>query len=246
MNSTPLTTRDFAAVLEEYADRFSLLTDLLIEENKIHNLTRITDPTQILFRHILDSLIALKILGFPAESGSGFTCVDIGSGAGFPVLPLAIVRPDWKFLSIEATGKKAAFQQKACRALGLTHVQVLSARAEDLAHDRRYRQRFDAVLARAVANLSVLAELSLGFVKIGGRLIAWKGPDVAEELRLALKTFDQMGAAEVKRVPYLLEGVNTEKISMSLIVAEKTRSVPDGLPRSFAQIKHRRLPDICI
>ena len=141
------------------------MTDLLIEENKIHNLTH-TDPTQILFRHILDSLIALKFLIFLLNRGVVYL-VDIGSGwlSG----PAAGgVRPDWKFLSIEATGKRRLQQRHAGRSD--CSCSVLSAGGSD--HDRRYRQRCDAVLARAVANLSVLAELSLGFVKIGGRLIA--------------------------------------------------------------------------
>jgi 16S rRNA (guanine527-N7)-methyltransferase len=205
MNPAPLTTRDLVPLFQEHAQCFSILTDLLVEENKIHNLTRITDPPQIRLRHILDSLIALKVLDPPIGATSSLSCADIGSGAGFPVLPLAVVRPQWSFLSVEATGKKAAFQRKVCKALGLSNVQIVSARAEELAHDRRYRQQFDVALARAVADLSIVAELSLGFVKAGGRLIAWKGPDAAEELRLAQKAFDQMGAPAAESVPYVLE-----------------------------------------
>jgi 16S rRNA (guanine527-N7)-methyltransferase len=246
MNAPILTTRDLSSLLERHAERFSILTDLLLEENEIHNLTRITDPPQIRLRHFLDSLIALKILDPMADSTVNFSCADIGSGAGFPVLPLAIVRPQWSFLSVEATGKKAAFQRRVCKTLGLSNVQVVSARAEELAHDRRYRGRFDAALARAVADLSIAAELSLGFVKTGGLLIAWKGPDVTEELQRAQKAFDPMGAADPESVPYVLGGEDTEPIAMALVVAEKNRPTPDRLPRSFAQIKHRPLSDFCI
>lgn len=241
MNPMPLTTRDLVPLLQEHAERFSILSDLLIEENKIHNLTRITDPSQIRLRHFLDSLITLKILDPMAESAGSFSCIDIGSGAGFPVLPLAIVRPQWKFLSVEATGKKAAFQRNVCKALGLSNIQVISSRAEELAHDPQFRSRFDAVLARAVADLSIVAELSLAFVKPGGQLIAWKGPDAAEEMQRAQKAFDQMGASGTRAHPYWLEDENTEPISLSLIVAEKSRPTPQNLPRSFSQIKNHPL-----
>lgn len=242
MNPLTLTTRDLVPFLHEHAERFSILTDLLIEENKIHNLTRITDPPQIRLRHILDSLIALKILDPMAESAGSFSCADIGSGAGFPVLPLAMVRPHWSFLSVEATGKKAFFQRKVCKTLGLSNVQVVSARAEDLAHDPQFRSRFNAVLARAVADLSILAELSLAFVKPGGTLIAWKGPDIAEELRCAQKAFEKMGALKPKSVPYLLEDAESgEPLHFHLVVVTKQRATPDCLPRPYGQIKKQTL-----
>lgn len=242
MTAPNLTTRDLEPLLNRHAEPFSILTRLLLEENQKINLTRITQPQQIRLRHYLDCLMALPILDALAKTTTPIRIIDIGSGAGFPVLPLAIVRPAWTFVSVEATGKKAAFQQKACRTLGLAHVQVISARAEELAHQPDYREQFHAATARALANLSILAELSLAFIQPGGRLLAWKGPHVNEELKNAQKAFQQMGAARPKITPCHLEDKESEQsIRMNLVIADKHNKTPYHLPRPFAQIKTRPL-----
>lgn len=233
-----LTTRDLLRYLQRHQEQFSALTTLLLEENCKFNLTRITDLREIRLRHYLDSLAVLLI----QKSEKPLFCIDIGSGAGFPVLPLAIVRPGWRFVSVEATGKKADFQRKACRALGLDNVEVVSVRAEELAHDRRYRERFDAALERAVAELAVLAELMLGFVRPGGRMIAWKGPDVDEELKNAQAAFEKMGASPCESANYFLEdGESETAIRMKLVTATKQHATAALLPRHFGQIKRRPL-----
>lgn len=234
-----LSLDELQTLLERHSRPFAKLTELLLAENKIHNLTRITDSESVRVRHFLDSLAALKVLD-PLAAGRALTCIDIGSGAGFPVLPLAIVRPAWRFVSVEATGKKAAFQQKTCAQLGLENVQVVAERAEELAHRRGFREQFDAALARALADLAIVAELSLGLVRPGGRLIAWKGPDIQEELHRAAGALERMGASSAQLYPYLLPTSPTPA-RMTLAVAEKARPTPSTLPRSFAQIKHNPL-----
>lgn len=239
MNKTVLSLDELQSLLQRHGRAFEALAELLIAENKIHNLTRITEPQQIRVRHFLDSLAALKVLE-PAAADKPLICADVGSGAGFPVLPLAIARPQWTFISIEAVGKKAAFQRKACAALGLTNVEVAAERAEVLARDKRFRERFDAALVRAVADLSIAAELALGLVRVGGRLLAWKGPGAEEEIGRARPALEQMGASSPQIFSYTLP-TPPHPAQFLLLDAEKTRPTPPTLPRSFAQIKHNPL-----
>lgn len=239
MNQALLSLDDLQVLLERHSRIFKQLAQGLMAENKIHNLTRITDPESIRVRHFLDSLAALKVLE-PFSEGRALTCLDVGSGAGFPVFPLAIARPSWRFVSVESTGKKAAFQRKMCGQLGLDNVEVVSERAEELAHQKRFRERFDAVLVRAVADLAVAAELSVGLVRPGGQMMVWKGPNIEEELQRARQALEQMGAGEIKTLAYLLP-TSPQPAQMTLVVAEKIRPTPANLPRSFAQIKQKPL-----
>ncbi len=242
MKQSCLTTREYLPLIRQYERQFSLLTEWLLAENARVNLTRITDPCQIRIRHFLDSLAALSVLDSLARPQEPFCCVDIGSGAGFPVLPLAIVRPQWRFVSIEATGKKARFQQRVCEALGLSGVRVICGRAEELSHDRSCRGLFDAALARAVADVSVLAELTLGWIRPGGRMIAWKSPQAAEEIAHSRPALERMGGAAAEVLTYLLEDDSEQApIRLHLVVSEKIRPTPKDLPRSFAQIKEHPL-----
>ncbi len=242
MKNAFLKMNDLEALLERHGRALEQLMKLLLAENTIHNLTRITEPASIRVRHFLDSLAALKILETAADGGR-LTCADVGSGAGFPVFPLAIARPQWTFVSIEATGKKAAFQRKVCTALRLENVEVVSARAEELAYERGFREQFDAVLVRAVADLSIAAELALGLVRVGGRMIAWKGPKAEEEVKKAAGALEQMGAGKAETFDYVLP-TQPEPAVMMLVCAPKKAPTAAHLPRSFAQIKHKPLGTI--
>jgi 16S rRNA (guanine527-N7)-methyltransferase len=166
--------------------------------------------------------------------------LDIGSGAGFPGLVLAIVRPEWQIASLEATGKKATFQKNVCETLELKNVTVLNARAEETAHHAAYRQQFDAVMARALAAMPILAELSLGFVKIGGMALFWKGPTVNEELQAAPPAIQQMGAIVEDTLTYTLQ-TSDEPANLSLIVCKKIKATPSQYPRVFGIIKKKPL-----
>ena len=157
MNSNKLNL-DFAqAVLEEYRETLVQFSELLIEENQKYNLTRIDSPEQIGVRHFLDSLAGLSVLDeLSKKTGKPLRILDIGSGAGFPGLVLAIVRPQWQITSLEATEKKVKFQKMVCDALGLENAIILNGRAEAVAHHAQFRQTFDAVTARALAAMPVL------------------------------------------------------------------------------------------
>jgi 16S rRNA (guanine527-N7)-methyltransferase len=223
-------------LLTQHQQAFDTLSHLLIEENKHTNLTRITEPNQIRIRHFLDSLAVLPVLDKLAGNKSSLRIADVGSGAGFPVLPLAIVRPEWKFTSIEATGKKVNFQKKVVSELGLKNVTVINVRAEELAHTKQFREKFDASLARAVADLGILAEVSLPLVKVGGLMLAFKGPDIEQELAGAEKMIGILGGQTDAVWSYSLPDTEGQ---FSLISLAKTDTTPIQYPRSYSVISKK-------
>ncbi|MHC4236916.1 MAG: 16S rRNA (guanine(527)-N(7))-methyltransferase RsmG [Planctomycetota bacterium] len=242
MNNTQINLDILQEVLDEHRDKLNRFAELLIAENKKYNLTRIDSPKQIEVRHFLDSLAALAILDKQTkETAKPLKLLDIGSGAGFPGLVLAIVRPAWQIVSLEATTKKANFQKKVCDALDLKNTTVLNGRAEDIAHHAAYRQQFDSVTARALAAMPVLAELSLGFVKIGGMALYWKGPSAGEELKTAQAAIERMGAEFENRLTYILPTEEPEPPTLSLVQCKKMKPTPSQYPRVFGIIKKNPL-----
>jgi len=241
LNKTTIKIENFEAVLNEHQDKLDRFAELLIAENQKYNLTRITSPDQIRLRHFLDSLTALSVLdALSQDSVKPLRVLDIGSGAGFPGLVLAIVRPRWKVVSLEATAKKAAFQKMVCDELALSNVTVINERAETLAHDKKYREAFDVVTARALAAMPVLAELSLGFLKIGGTALYWKGP--GEDLQAAHGAIEHMGARIEQRWTYTLPTEkDAEPPELSLVICSKTKTTPKQCPRVFGVIKKQPL-----
>lgn len=225
--------------LEEYLtpeneDCFCRLYRRLTEENRRYNLTAVTDPVKAALLHFTDSVAVASL--FP----HGATLLDVGCGGGFPSLPLAIVRPDLCITACDATAKKTAYVAESARLLGLTNLTVLTGRAEELAHDARYRAAFSAVTARAVAALPVLTELCMPFVSGGGRFYALKGAAAADEERSAQNAVRLCG------------GVFTERISLSVkspdenperfcIIAEKRKATPEEYPRPYARILKKPL-----
>ena len=242
MNSRSINLDAAQAVLNEHREELDRFSELLISENQKYNLTRIDSPEQVQTRHFLDSLAGLSVLDeLSKKVGKPLKILDIGSGAGFPGLVLAIVRPVWQIISLEATQKKADFQQKVCDALNLKNTTILNGRAEETAHHAQFRQQFDAVTARALAVMPVLAELSLGFVKIGGLGLYWKGPAVNEELQTAQAAIKQMGAKTKSVLSYTLRTENTEPANFSLAICKKTNTTPNAYPRVFGIIKKKPL-----
>ncbi len=242
MNNSKLNLDSAQAVLEEHRETLDRFSGLLIAENKKYNLTRIDSPEQIWVRHFLDSLTGLSVLDeLSKKTGKPLRILDIGSGAGFPGLVLAIVRPQWQITSLEATKKKSDFQKKVCDLLELKNCTILNGRAEAVAHHAQFRQTFDAVTARALAAMPVLAELSLGFVKIGGLGLYWKGPSANEELQTARPAIEQMGAETKSTLSYTLKIENTEPANFSLVVCRKIKLTPEQYPRVFGIIKKKPL-----
>ncbi|MCP4453151.1 MAG: 16S rRNA (guanine(527)-N(7))-methyltransferase RsmG [Planctomycetes bacterium] len=225
--------------------RFTQFAECLRNENQKYNLTRITDQADIYARHFADSLEGLQLMTLAGP----IQILDLGSGPGFPGLALAIAKPDWHVTSVEATGKKAAFQQQIVDLMGLTHVRILPVRAETLAHAPGHRDQYDIVTARAVSHLQILAELALPFAKPGGRLIAYKGPNMETELaqsRQAIKTLKSRVHTihpytrfQLARKAGLPEP--DQDGDMNLIALEKEAPCPKAYPRPYGQIKKKPL-----
>ncbi len=205
--------------------QFQTLYNLLIQENKTINLTRITTLADFGTLHLLDSL---TLVPFLKALPSSFMLMDIGSGAGFPALPLAIVFPPARIIAVESAQKKARFITQAAEALELAGVSVLAERSETLAHEPKYREQCDVVTARAVASLNVLVELCLPFLKTGGTFYAMKTHTSLEtEIPLAQHAIHEMGGKVSKIEPITLPELKNH----ALAVIQKVKSTPAKYPR---------------
>jgi 16S rRNA (guanine527-N7)-methyltransferase len=206
---------------------FRRLRELLLDANMRVNLTAITDPAEVITRHFLDSLTCV-IAVEPAQRALSLRLLDIGSGAGFPSTPLAIAFPGWRVTSLEATGKKARFQQEAVAALGLENVTVHTRRAEEFARKPEHRGCYDLVTARAVAALPTLLEYCCPFARAGGRIIAPKKGDLAEEVAAGTRAASLLGAKLLAPIPVTIPPLADGRV---LLVAEQRRPCPQQYPR---------------
>ncbi len=222
-----------ALSMSSIMDQLLIYRQELLDWNTRVNLTAITDPEEVLFKHFLDSLSLLLVYDKPQTS-----LLDIGAGAGFPGLPLKIVRPDWRVTLLEATGKKVTFLQHIIESLQLDNVIAIHGRAEELAHKPEYRAAFDLVTARAVASLPVLLEYAAPFCRVGGKIILPKKGDLAEELAQAKGAARRVGAVLKDNVPVTLPGLEDGR---RLLVWEQVKICPVQFPRSGATIAKRPL-----
>lgn len=213
---------------------FMRYQELLMEWNQRINLTAVRDPDLIQRRHFLDSLTCSLAMG----DMNGQALVDVGSGAGFPGLPLRIVCPKLKLTLLESIGKKADFLRAVIEDLHLGDVQIISARAEKVGQMKKHRERYDWAVARAVAPLSVLAEYLLPLVRLGGFMLAQKGRHVEEEMNDAEEGIAILGGGNERVLPVLMPGQDDPS---HLIVIEKIRLTPDKYPRRTGVPKKRPL-----
>ena len=194
---------------------------LLIEWNNKFNLTAITEQKDVIYKHFLDSVSSANLIK------ENSYVLDIGAGAGFPSLPLKILRPDLKIVMLDSVNKKVLFLQEVVKNLKLNNVFAVHARAEDLAQKKEYRESFDYVVSRAVSRLNTLAEYSLPFLKQNGKLIAYKSVDTEIEIEESKNAFNILGGKVDK-----IEDVSYEKNDRKLIVILKTFKTPNKYPRS--------------
>lgn len=205
-------------------ERLRCHRDRVLEGQRTANLTAITDPEGMAVKHAADSLSGLRAGVFVP----GVRVIDVGSGAGFPGIPLAIAVPGLEMVLCDAQAKRAAFLERAVRACGVENAAVVTGRAEELARRPAHRERYDVAAARAVAPLAVLLELTLPFVRVGGRLVAWKGPGAAAEIAAAGRALELLGGGPPRVVAVGLPGAAGER---RLVVVEKVAPTPAGYPR---------------
>jgi 16S rRNA (guanine527-N7)-methyltransferase len=204
----------------------------LVEWNRHANLTSITDPLDIVRKHFLDSLTVLSV----CHPEPGARIIDVGSGAGFPGLPLRIARPDLRVALLEATRKKCDFLRHVVDVLALDNVHVVSARAEDAARDAAHRERYDVSVARAVAEAPMLMEYLLPFVRVRGCALAMKSGEVEAEVERAGAAITMLGGQVRHIAPVSVPGVDEPRY---VVVVDKVTPTPDKYPRR-AGMPHKR------
>lgn len=218
----------------ERSEKLLHLTKRMLEENEKYNLTAITDPDKIILNHYADCASLAAILP------KGASVADIGCGAGFPTLPMAILRDDISITAIDSTLKRTEYVKQSAELLGLTNVRTVNMRAEDGGKDAAFRERFDIATARAVAEMRVLCELCLPYVKLGGSFIAMKGRNAEHELSGAKKAIAILGGKKTKIETVSLSD-GTEELTHPMIIIKKAARTPAAYPRPYAQISKKPL-----
>lgn len=205
-------------------DKFGIYYRLIIEWNAKMNLTAITEPREVAVKHIVDSLTALRGI----EERDSLRLIDVGTGAGFPGIPLKIVRPDLQLTLLDSLKKRVHFLETVVEALGLEGAECLHGRAEEAARQSALRERFDIAASRAVARLPVLAEYLLPFVRIGGTAIALKGLHSEEEAKESERAVKILGGRAIESIPVALPGLSDKR---AVLVIKKERPTPKAYPR---------------
>ena len=203
---------------------------MLLEQNQVMNLTAITDPDQVVDLHFLDCAALLTI----GEDFKDKTLIDVGTGAGFPGMPLKILEPTLKVTLLDSLGKRVNWLESICKALSLDEVACLHARGEEQAHQEGFRDSFDFAVSRAVASLEVLSELCLPYVKVGGKFLAMKSVDSGAETEGAARAIAKLGGRLLPSVDYAIPGT---QVRHRVVAVEKVAPTPKGYPRRWAKIQ---------
>ena len=207
---------------EEQIQKFYKYMELLLEWNEKINLTAIVEPRDVILKHFVDSLTICK------ELQKNKTLADIGTGAGFPGIPVKILRPDLDITLIDSLNKRVNFLTMVIEALKLEKIIALHGRIEDFGKNKKYREKFDYVTSRAVANLSTLSEYMIPLVKIGGKCICMKGSNIDEELKNAEKAIKTLGGKIEKVDTFLLPDTD---MGRNIILIKKEKATPNKYPR---------------
>lgn len=213
-------------------ERFETYYEMLVDYNTRMNLTAITEEKEVIVKHFCDSLYPLTKCTFK----EGASVIDVGTGAGFPGLPMLIARPDLKLTLLDGLNKRLVFLSDVLEKTGLK-AEIVHARAEEGAQDNKYREKFDAATSRAVARLNVLAEYCLPYVKKGGMFVALKGPAAFEEIDEAKNALKLLGGTVTDVQEYSL----SDESSRTILVVSKTSQTPQKYPRHNSKIKKQPL-----
>jgi 16S rRNA (guanine527-N7)-methyltransferase len=211
-------------ISKEQMQQFEMYYDLLVQWNEVMNLTAITEYDEVMQKHFVDSLALCQ--GVKIEDLESL--IDIGTGAGFPGIPLKIMYPHLKVVLLDSLNKRIKFLNEVIEKLGLKDITALHGRAEDFAKQKEYRENFDLCVSRAVANLSSLSEYCIPYVKKGGMFVSYKSGAVEEELEMAKKAIFLLGGEKKEVVKFTLPDSDIER---SLVLIEKVQGTPKKYPR---------------
>lgn len=214
---------------EETYNKFIVYKELIKEWNQKINLTAITEDEEIIKKHFIDSI---KIFEFPYVKKAK-SVIDIGTGGGFPGIPMKIVNPESKMVLLDSLNKRINFLNLVIKELNLSNIETIHGRAEDFAQDDEYREKFDLAVSRAVANTTVLLELCLPYVKVGGYFVALKGPAIDEEIKDAANALKVLGG----KIEEIIEvNITGSDLKHNLLVVKKIKGTPNKYPRKAGMV----------
>ncbi len=234
--ASALTKNDLVEfAVEPVTDNLFALTERMLAVNEYMNLTAITEIDEVILKHYVDSLMISKYVPNHAS------VIDVGCGAGFPSLPLAIARPDLKITALDSTAKRINYINETAEMLRISSITAIAARAEEAANEPSYREKFDIACARAVARLNVLSELCIPFVKVGGSFVAMKA-NASEELNESGKAFARLGGELMGDDKFeLVSDISANTEPRCIICVKKVSQTPKNYPRNNSQIKKKPL-----
>ncbi|WP_300409305.1 16S rRNA (guanine(527)-N(7))-methyltransferase RsmG [Lagierella sp.] len=219
---------------EEVLKKFEEFRNHMLETNKFLNLTSITEEEEVNYKHFLDSILPLK----KVEMEKGATLIDIGTGGGFPGMPIKFFRDDLKITLLDSLNKRIKFLKKTISDMDIKDIEAVHGRAEELGRTKSYREQYDYGISRAVSRLNTLVEYSLPFIKVGGTFISMKGPSGIEEAEEAKNAIKILGGEIADIISYNLDYENSDR---TLIVIKKTSPTPRKYPRGGGKPKNKPL-----
>lgn len=221
---------------ENKAKALKIYKELLVEWNEKMNLTAITEDYEVIIKHFVDCLECTHLITDEKK------IIDVGTGAGFPGMVLAIYYPQIDFTLLDGLNKRLIFLEEVVNKLGLKNVKIVHARAEEAARNEEYFETFDAVVSRAVANLPILLEYTSPYVKVNGKCIVMKGDNAKEELDLAKNAMNILKLRNIEKKEYKYSyTINDEEYNRTILYIEKIGNTPNKYPRNYGQIKKKAL-----
>ena len=212
---------------EKQIHQFIKYYEMLVEKNKVMNLTAITEFNEVIVKHFIDSLALVKVVD-KDDLSNGISIIDIGTGAGFPGIPLKIAFPNINITLLDSLNKRINFLKEVSDELGFEGIDFIHGRSEDFGRNPQFREKFEICVSRAVANLATLSEFCVPFVKVGGSFISYKAGDCGEEVKESMKAVEKMGGKIINQLEYM---VPTSDLNRVLLFIEKEKATPKSFPR---------------